>query len=113
MEIIVKLQEPAALPPGNNPVYQLYKRLDGPHSQSVRYEEEQNLSALPVFKPQFFVHTTRSLVATPTELSRILIYFKDIHSQIKKNDRLCGLTIRVPGYRSRGPEFDSRRYQIF
>jgi hypothetical protein len=21
--------------------------------------------------------------------------------------------IRVPGYRSRGPEFDSRRYQIF
>jgi hypothetical protein len=28
-------------------------------------------------------------------------------------DRLCGLVIRVPGYRSRGPEFDSRRYQIF
>jgi hypothetical protein len=21
--------------------------------------------------------------------------------------------VRVPGYRSRGPEFDSRRYQIF
>jgi hypothetical protein len=28
-------------------------------------------------------------------------------------DRLCGLVIRVPGYRSRGPEFDSQRYQIF
>jgi hypothetical protein len=26
---------------------------------------------------------------------------------------LCGLVIRVPGYRSRGPEFDSRRYQSF
>jgi hypothetical protein len=27
--------------------------------------------------------------------------------------RLCGLVVRVPGYRSRGPEFDSRPYQIF
>jgi hypothetical protein len=26
--------------------------------------------------------------------------------------RLCGLVIRVSGYRSRGPGFDSRRYQI-
>jgi hypothetical protein len=25
---------------------------------------------------------------------------------------LCGLVVRVPGYRSRGPGFDSRRYQI-
>jgi hypothetical protein len=28
-------------------------------------------------------------------------------------DRLCGLLVRVPGYRSRGPGFNSRRYQIF
>jgi hypothetical protein len=28
-------------------------------------------------------------------------------------DRLCGLVVRVPGYRSRGPGFDFRRYQIF
>jgi hypothetical protein len=28
-------------------------------------------------------------------------------------DRLCGLVVRVPGYRSRGPGFDSLRYQIF
>jgi hypothetical protein len=28
-------------------------------------------------------------------------------------DRLCGLVVRVHAYRFRGPEFDSRRYQMF
>jgi hypothetical protein len=28
-------------------------------------------------------------------------------------DHLCGLVVRVPGYRSKGPGFDSRHYQIF
>jgi hypothetical protein len=28
-------------------------------------------------------------------------------------DRLCGLGVRVPRYRSRGPGFGSRRYHIF
>jgi hypothetical protein len=28
-------------------------------------------------------------------------------------DRLCGLVVIVPGYRSRDPEFDSQCYQIF
>jgi hypothetical protein len=28
-------------------------------------------------------------------------------------DHLNGLEVRVPGYSSRGPELDSRRYQIF
>jgi hypothetical protein len=28
-------------------------------------------------------------------------------------DRICGLVVRVPGYRSSGPGFVSRRYQIF
>jgi hypothetical protein len=30
-----------------------------------------------------------------------------------RENRLCGLVITVPGYRSRGPGFDSWRYQIF
>jgi hypothetical protein len=28
-------------------------------------------------------------------------------------DRLCGLVVGVLGYRSRGPGFDSRRFQIY
>jgi hypothetical protein len=28
-------------------------------------------------------------------------------------DGLCGLVVRVSGYRSRGPRFDSRSYQLF
>jgi hypothetical protein len=28
-------------------------------------------------------------------------------------DPFCGLVVRVPGYRSRGPGFDARHYQIF
>jgi len=30
-----------------------------------------------------------------------------------ETDRLCGLVVRVSGYRYRGPGFDPRRYQIF
>jgi hypothetical protein len=39
-----------------------------------------------------------------------------LHTQgINRNtsDRLCGLVVRVPGYISRDPGFDSRRYQNF
>jgi hypothetical protein len=31
----------------------------------------------------------------------------------KVQDRLCGLVVRVSGYRSRGPVFESWRFQIF
>ena len=37
-------------------------------------------------------------------------FFPQCHSI---NDRLCGLVVRVSGYRYRGPGFDSRHYQIF
>jgi hypothetical protein len=29
-----------------------------------------------------------------------------------EGDCLCGLVVRVPGYRPRGPAFDARRYNI-
>jgi hypothetical protein len=41
------------------------------------------------------------------------IYVKCNNISLKVRDRLRGLVVRVPGYRSRGPGFDSRHYQIF
>jgi hypothetical protein len=42
----------------------------------------------------------------------------EIHNEVNGRfsgfeDRLCGLVVRVSGYRYRGPGFDSRRYHIF
>ena len=39
----------------------------------------------------------------------MLVIYKDL----PRCDRLCGLVVRVSGYRYRGLRFDSRRYQIF
>ena len=36
-----------------------------------------------------------------------------VNSYVWVLDRLCGLVVRVSGYRYRGLGFDSRRYQIF
>jgi hypothetical protein len=35
----------------------------------------------------------------------------NIIRMIKEGARLCGLVVRVSGYRSRGPGFDSQPYQ--
>jgi hypothetical protein len=40
-------------------------------------------------------------------------YFAFILLKRYHSDRLCGLVVRVPGYRYRGPGFGSRRYQTF
>jgi hypothetical protein len=45
----------------------------------------------------------------PLDLGR---FFSFLILYIIVTDRLCGLVVRVPGYRSRGPGFDSRSYQI-
>jgi hypothetical protein len=39
--------------------------------------------------------------------------FLYLHSIYTGSDRFCSLVVRVPGYRSRCPVFNSRRYQIF
>jgi hypothetical protein len=44
------------------------------------------------------------------EFNRNRLNFKVLYYLL---DRLCGLVVRVPCYKSRGPGFDPRRYQIF
>ena len=39
------------------------------------------------------------------------VEFLDV--MVARGDRLCGLVVRVSGYRYRGAGFDPRRYQIF
>jgi hypothetical protein len=46
-------------------------------------------------------------------LSSHLLHLSNFLSFILMFDLLCRLVVRVPGYRSRGPGFDSRIYQIF
>jgi hypothetical protein len=54
-----------------------------------------------------FLATERRCIVFPVR------YELNLYVMWKKVDRLCGLVVRVPGYRYRGPGFDSRRYQIF
>jgi hypothetical protein len=62
--------------------------------------------------------TSRSVVcnlgyARNGKLKKSKIYYYIQYYIIFYEDRLCGLLIKVSGYRSRGTGFDSRRYQIF
>jgi hypothetical protein len=50
------------------------------------------------------------LVSNVITFSHLFLVFP---SGLFSSDRLCGLVVRVLGYRSRGPGFDSRRYKIF
>jgi hypothetical protein len=45
----------------------------------------------------------------------VLYILQDIvmYSYSVRHECLCGLVVRVPGYRTRGPGFDSPRCQIF
>ena len=57
-------------------------------------------------------------VTNETPEGNMLILVKvlplDVYQKLcELTDRLCGLLVRVSGYRYRGPGFDPRRYQIF
>jgi hypothetical protein len=48
------------------------------------------------------------------KLGKVKFELHEIKHEIQsKSDRLCGLVVRVSGYRSRCPGLDSRHFQIF
>jgi hypothetical protein len=54
--------------------------------------------------------------ATCASAARVICRDVDVFKKsilIIRANRLCGLVVRVPGYRFRGPGLDCRRYQIF
>jgi hypothetical protein len=62
-----QLQAPAALLPGKQLRYSLYRRLSGPLSRSGRYGKEKDLFPLLGIKPRLLGHP-----AIPTQLSRLV-----------------------------------------
>jgi hypothetical protein len=63
----------------------------------------------------FYMHVSKSI--NNVNNNRSLHISKLIHDHFctarKNTARLCGLVVRVPGYRYRDPRFDSRSYQTF
>ena len=49
----------------------------------------------------------------PLAFGLAAVTYKLLDAVMWQLDRLCGLVVRVSGYRYRGLWFDSRRYQIF
>ena len=50
---------------------------------------------------------------TTRRSSNVILVVENIVRFCAGSDRLCGLVVRVSGYRYSGLGFDSRRYQIF
>jgi hypothetical protein len=90
MDVICQLHTPAALP-GKSPCYPLDRRLSGPQTRSGRGSEEKNSQSPPGIDPLNPDRPASSLVATPTELSRLSLCIK-VHA-IKVNTNLfpCAL----------------------
>jgi hypothetical protein len=84
MEMSGQFHDPAALPPGKQPRYPLYRGLGGPQSWSGRYKEENNLLPIPGIKSRLLGRPARSLVPIPTELI-ILIFLTKFGTQTNRH----------------------------
>jgi hypothetical protein len=84
-----------------------YVNTEPSHTNSFTYLKQTFKAGAK--RSHYFFHTNSSsrLSIAFNVLNGILGYFRIVQ------DRLYGLVVIVPGYRSRSPGFYSRRYQIF
>jgi hypothetical protein len=96
----------------NRQKFDLHNTESVPHDASVT-KPSSGGKLLTKFPPVYY-HDKKTCYGTV----RIDLYLWPLYSDIICMtevfvDCFCGLVVRVSGYRSRGPGFDSRRYQIF
>jgi hypothetical protein len=91
-----------------SPLRVLYKYKITPHMGAMFLCLRPNIMTWPLFK---IGHMRLTKIVGRLQFSTTSILNKVCFTCDKA--RFCGLVVRVPGYRSRGPGFDSRRYQIF
>jgi hypothetical protein len=84
-----------------------YKRLWGHWWTSGFRNNRESYDELNNYVHQGNFYTTESIIFRPTSLNK-----QKFLKALRYIDRLCGLVVRVSGYRSRGPGLDSRRFQI-
>jgi hypothetical protein len=135
MELSGQLHAPAAIHPGKYPmvlngweavwapetVWTLWKRekcltpdRNRPPAVSRRYIGSSINILIFMFNRLKYelILNNRNSVPTSRETFAVSIA-ESSRLMLLRKDRLCGLVVRIPGYRSRDPGFDSRRYQIF
>ena len=81
----------------------------------VKYREKTDICELLLEHHVigYFRHVDDIRTVYREDHTNIYNIFDSFCNLMHTTDRLCGLVVRVPGYRYRGLGFDSRRYQIF
>ena len=82
------------------------------HSLSQNYHQ-QALQYVSLAKPKTCTFNTSYVSLVKLSKNNTGMHYFILTPYYHLLDRLCGLVVRVSGYRYRGLGFDSRRYQIF
>jgi hypothetical protein len=89
MDVSGQLHAPVVLPLGNSPRYPLNRRLGETQSRYALYGEKNISFPLLGIEPRLLIRPALSLVAIPTDLSRLP------ENNVRKNKTITFLLVRV------------------